>query len=428
MTKKNNSRVISVILTFFVIGILIFSGPTKAVEITLSTPMVDGEALTGDATIGDVISFNATIDYSAGENIPIQNISILVNGSVECVFDIDGTNLSGGSLCDGFTVTLNDSNYVYANASRYGYGFGVDVNGTTTTVNTSFGQGFGYGYSSNPILHYVIEWDTQDFDADDYNIVFYANANNGATYFRYASETALDITLDEASSSSSSGSSDNDDDEIPPAVAETKIFIYPDLTKGLKSIDITSDRLPVYGLILDVVSSLKNAQVKFTEVTTPKEPFTGTVFKYFQIDVTNMQLSGAKIKFKIEKSWLSDKLNHNVFLARYANNKWEKLDTKKLSEDSTYVYYEATTSGFSQFAVVAEAQPAPVTGAATTPVEEPKIGVEEKTAAVGVSDEKVVQSTIPQKDNRIWAWVTVIIIVAVAMFIYYVSQKRRNMY
>jgi len=42
---------------------------------------------------------------------------------------------------------------------------------------------------------------------------------------------------------------------------------------------------------------------------------------------------------------------NNVVLMRYHNNAWEQLDTTMLNEDTTHVYYQATATGLSTFAI-----------------------------------------------------------------------------
>ena len=71
------------------------------------------------------------------------------------------------------------------------------------------------------------------------------------------------------------------------------------------------------------------------------------------IDLTSEDMESIKIKFKVEKSWLEDNKieKSSIKLLRYVNG-WEILTTTLDSEDSNYVYYEATTPGFSTFAIV----------------------------------------------------------------------------
>ncbi|MDI6655826.1 MAG: PGF-pre-PGF domain-containing protein, partial [Candidatus Hydrothermarchaeota archaeon] len=82
-------------------------------------------------------------------------------------------------------------------------------------------------------------------------------------------------------------------------------------------------------------------------------------------------------EFKVEKSWIKDKNIDaaTVALYRFADNKWNKLPTSKVKEDTDYVYYSAKSPGFSYFAisgekvtpVVVTPTPAPTTPAPVTP-------------------------------------------------------------
>lgn len=99
----------------------------------------------------------------------------------------------------------------------------------------------------------------------------------------------------------------------------------------------------------------------------------GVVYRYIVMYAENLEdsnIKSATIKFKIEKSWLE----HNGLVAsyaalyRYAGGVWNKLDTTQLDDDVLYVYYDATTPGFSYFAITASPAAATTT---TTPRQEP---------------------------------------------------------
>lgn len=97
--------------------------------------------------------------------------------------------------------------------------------------------------------------------------------------------------------------------------------------------------------------------------TLPSKPvniepnITGTVYKYIEISHENIEgkIGKATIKFKVEKAWLgANKIDKNkVVLNRYTG-KWDKLNTKLLSEDNLTAVYEADTPGFSIFAISGE--------------------------------------------------------------------------
>jgi len=102
----------------------------------------------------------------------------------------------------------------------------------------------------------------------------------------------------------------------------------------------------------------------------------GVVYKYLEIttNIPNSKITEVKIKFKIEKSWLTANGIDvaSISLKRYVSGSWVSLPTVKLSEDSTYVYFEATSPGFSLFAItgikliVTTTSTVPPTGTSTT--------------------------------------------------------------
>jgi len=82
----------------------------------------------------------------------------------------------------------------------------------------------------------------------------------------------------------------------------------------------------------------------------------GKVYRYIKIDTTNLNGSNiqtATIEFQVEKSWLTQSNidPSTVSLYRFSGGVWNKLTTTKTSEDANFVYYSATTPGFSYFAI-----------------------------------------------------------------------------
>lgn len=122
------------------------------------------------------------------------------------------------------------------------------------------------------------------------------------------------------------------------------------------------------------ITTASNVQITVKETTAASAGVTaaissseGAVYKYLEITKTNIQdtgISSAKISFKVPKSWVSaNNIDKNtITLNRFVNNAWSKLSTTISNEDSTYVYFSATSPGFSIFAITGgkvAAQPAP---------------------------------------------------------------------
>ncbi|MEM5766127.1 MAG: PGF-pre-PGF domain-containing protein [Candidatus Aenigmatarchaeota archaeon] len=132
-------------------------------------------------------------------------------------------------------------------------------------------------------------------------------------------------------------------------------------------VSIPSDKaksLKIDEVRIEVKEDVTNLQVTVREsflpsfaslaITTDK----GATYKYIEIttNLINEKIERVKIKFKVEKSWLTsnDIDESKVSLNRWFNGQWNKLTTTKIGEDSTYVYYEAESPGLSVFAITGE--------------------------------------------------------------------------
>lgn len=85
----------------------------------------------------------------------------------------------------------------------------------------------------------------------------------------------------------------------------------------------------------------------------------GSVYKNVNIWVgsggiaNSDNLENAVVGFRVEKAWLekSGADESSVSLWNY-NKAWNKLETKQVGEDNTYVFFDAKTSGFGCFTIV----------------------------------------------------------------------------
>lgn len=82
----------------------------------------------------------------------------------------------------------------------------------------------------------------------------------------------------------------------------------------------------------------------------------GEEYKYLKIDAENMtenDISSATVDVKVEKAWLESAgiSADAVGLYRYHDGEWQQLVAEETEVDNTYVYYSATTPGFSTFAI-----------------------------------------------------------------------------
>lgn len=79
----------------------------------------------------------------------------------------------------------------------------------------------------------------------------------------------------------------------------------------------------------------------------------GVVYKNLNIIAGTTKTKEAVIKFKVENSWLgsNDLAGSEVALMRWAEGKWNPLETAEKGKDNTYTIFEAKTPGFSSFAI-----------------------------------------------------------------------------
>ena len=146
-----------------------------------------------------------------------------------------------------------------------------------------------------------------------------------------------------------------------------------------------------------------------------------------QINVEKALKDIAVVKFKVEKAWLVDnKLEKaQVALHRYNNKQWNELPTSVGEDDGTYVYYSATTPGFSYFVI---GEKTGKTGAAAAAVSEavaPVVSEElvteelEETAATTV--EEAVEPSTP--GSKLWLVPVIVGLVLVGLLYWYWKRK-----
>ncbi|MBI2549089.1 PGF-pre-PGF domain-containing protein [Candidatus Woesearchaeota archaeon] len=128
----------------------------------------------------------------------------------------------------------------------------------------------------------------------------------------------------------------------------------------IKDVDIEVTQLEF--TLLENKTNVSVKIAKLSSAPTTLLPSERVVYQYVEVTPSNIeegQLTNAKIRFKVNLSWLSEKniLENDVLLLRYANDVWNELPTNKTGSDTSYVYYEAETPGFSYFAISGKEQP-----------------------------------------------------------------------
>lgn len=124
---------------------------------------------------------------------------------------------------------------------------------------------------------------------------------------------------------------------------------------------IKDNALGVTEISFVVPEKVYNAWIQVAKrETLPKSvsTFGGKVYKSLEISKESAlaeegSFTDAKIKFKVEKTWLAENTltKEAVALFRYSDDSWNQLPTLGGQDDGTYVYYTAQTPGFSYFII-----------------------------------------------------------------------------
>ena len=152
----------------------------------------------------------------------------------------------------------------------------------------------------------------------------------------------------------------------------------------------------------------------------------GSVYKYLEITKTNIQDSGissAKISFKVPKSWLTanDIDKSTVTLNRFSNSAWSSLPTTITTEDANYVYYSATSAGFSVFAITGKkvsAEPAP---------EQPPVQPEQPAQPGQPTTQEPPPSQTPASDMN-YVYLGILAVLIIGAVAYFVMKRPKNHY
>lgn len=160
-----------------------------------------------------------------------------------------------------------------------------------------------------------------------------------------------------------------------PVIEETQIVetIAAGTTEDFNFVEPT---LSVSKILVTTKNTVTNVQITVKQTST--RPATvavsapDKVYSYLivtKVNITDADIESVKIRFKVKKSWINENNidRATVALRRYADGAWAKLPTVEVSSDATYVYFEATSSALSVFAITAKPLPPTTTTTTTLP-------------------------------------------------------------
>ena len=194
-------------------------------------------------------------------------------------------------------------------------------------------------------------------------------------------------------------------------VTHKKTQIWSKITPGVaKIMKITNPEIGFKQINITVKNQANNVRITVTKLddkpASVVHEIVGKVYKYMEITaekINETHIDKVKIQFEVNKTWINDNNidPDTVALNRYRVNAWEKLQTRKTSEDNEYAYYEADASGFSTFAITGEVEAEVTT---TTPLEVTTTTIAAITTTLSVF--------VAETGFSVWVVVIVIIIIA----------------
>ena len=149
-------RITAGAVTTTILILLLVAGPAQAFTINLQTKG------TSEVEQGKTITITASVDINSGENIPIQELVLILDGPEhrECTFDVTGKIKSGTNTeCHGINIKKTPQPKINQN---YGY---------------NYGYSYGYGYGSSELV-YEITIHTQKFSVGKYNTQLKVTVDN----------------------------------------------------------------------------------------------------------------------------------------------------------------------------------------------------------------------------------------------------------
>ncbi len=167
----------------------------------------------------------------------------------------------------------------------------------------------------------------------------------------------------------------SEDPPEPPAEANAPVVVYS-ASSGARYLTVRTwagEWVVVIGTLAPIDKLLIKTKQALTDVQTLLDIYDGDerppgtasdlpddqiASAYFSIRFQNApaeEIELGHITFFVEQDWLEDNSLHkwSVALSRYDTDlhQWIALPTKRVSEDDTYVYYSATITNFSTFAI-----------------------------------------------------------------------------
>ncbi len=399
--------------------------------------------------VNNVCNFSENRTFFIDQSNPVVNLISPSNATTVTALPIDFTFNVTDYKIDSCTLTLNDA----ANETLSSVTLGSN---NIFTENIYYLSNGNYNWSVNCIdaVNRNTTSDTFDFTLScsssfTRDCTSYSSCSGGTkTRLCYDANYCTSAAENQ---SSTSGCSDNSDGGgsggsggtggagggATTTTTDQSVLKFQANAGDVKSFGISKD-VGISGLDLEFKNAVANAEVTVEKQDSkPSEvDAVENVYNYIKININFVDddLKSAKIKFSVPKSWiLTNALNDptSIYMSRYTDGKWQKLETLTAGLEEENQKYEATTPGFSFFAISADkaAAEATILQAAAESNETEEVAAEEEK----IEDKKGVfsfftGSVVKVKDimmSRTWLFVAVglIILLLLAFLVYNFRSK-----
>ncbi len=204
-------------------------------------------------------------------------------------------------------------------------------------------------------------------------------------------------------------------------------YLLGTITSGVeRTVAVSLSGVPVTSIAITTNTQALNTELKIQQLTsapTDAGNVPSKVYAYMSVTPKNLApetIATAKMSFSVPKSWMTENgiTEDQIVLSRYADGKWNELETAILSSDDTKVNYQALTPGFSYFAVTIRSAPlvAPEeqTEVPTKPAEKEETPVEQPPA----------EEQPPVKESKSWiAWLIAALVVVAGVAGYFIYRN-----
>jgi PGF-pre-PGF domain-containing protein len=145
----------------------------------------------------------------------------------------------------------------------------------------------------------------------------------------------------------------------PTTTAET----IPTASPGSPAVvNVNNSNMGLTQITVNVSQTVSNVSITITKLNSTQGAElrislrrNGALYEAYDINATlsNQNISNVEINFKVNKTWLVNQNTtvNNVRLYRYVNNRWTRLTTTLMGQDSQFYYFSAISPGFSTFVV-----------------------------------------------------------------------------